>query len=118
MLRTQPATLLAEGTPPKAIHEFFGRASSGDEVVSIARIVSPAGWTEPGQTPKFREFTLMLSGCLLVQTRDDSYRITAGQAIATEPGEWVRYSTPEPEGAEYVAICLPAFSPMSVHRDQ
>jgi quercetin dioxygenase-like cupin family protein len=117
-IRTEPKTLLAAGKPPKTILEYFGRVSSGDESVSIARMVSPEGWSEPGQRPEFREFTLVLHGCLVVETQGESYRVTEGQAVATEPGEWVRYSTPEPEGAEYVAICLPAFSPTSVHRDE
>lgn len=113
----QPADLTAAGSPPNSIEEFFGLAQSGRETVSMARMVSPQGWSESGQSPQFREYTLVLHGCLVVETRSDCYRITAGQAIATEAGEWVRYSTPEPEGAEYIAVCLPAFSPMSAHRD-
>lgn len=113
----QPVVLSAAGSPPKTIEEFFGRSHSEHEAVSIARMVSPQGWSEPGQTPQFREYSLVLRGCLVVETRSENHRVTSGQAIFTEAGEWVRYSTPEPDGAEYIAVCLPAFSPMSVHRD-
>jgi mannose-6-phosphate isomerase-like protein (cupin superfamily) len=112
-----PIHLQAHGVPPKRIQEFVGRVSSKTEAVSIARMVSPAGWSEPGQTPEFDEYTVVLHGRLRVETRDGIREIDAGQAIIVHRGEWVRYSTPAPEGAEYVAVCLPAFSPVKVHRD-
>ena len=99
------------------IEEFIGRANTQTAAVSIARMVSPAGWNEPGQTPEFDEFTVVLRGQLNIETRDGSHQLTAGQAVIVSRGEWVRYSTPSPEGAEYVAVCLPAFSPQTVHRD-
>jgi quercetin dioxygenase-like cupin family protein len=107
----------AVGTPPKTIEEFVGRVNTGDTELSIARMKSPSGWSEPGQTPEFAEYTVVLRGELVVETRGETFRVGAGQAIVTEPGEWVRYSTPGSEGAEYVAVCLPAFSPNTVHRD-
>lgn len=107
----------AHGQPPKTIEEFIGRANSQTDRVSIARMVSPSGWSEPGQTPDFEEFTVVLRGELQVQTREGIHRVTAGQAIITSRGEWVRYTTPTPEGAEYIAVCVPAFSPATVHRD-
>ena len=112
-----PAVVEAAGSPPKRIEEFFGRVNSGDAHISIARMKSPAGWSEPGQTPEFREYTVVLRGLLEVRTRTGVIQVRAGQAIQTEPGEWVQYQTPEPEGAEYLAVCLPAFSPATVHRD-
>jgi len=112
-----PTIIAAAGTKPKRIEEFVGRVNSGDETVSVARMASPEGWVEPGQTPEFREITLVLNGCLKVETKSGSVKVHAGQSVITEPGEWVRYSTPEPGGAEYVAVCLPAFSPDTVHRD-
>ena len=112
-----PTRIQAHGTPPKTIEEFVGRANSRTEAVSIARMVSPAGWSEPGQTPEFDEFTVVLRGQLQVETRDGIRQIAAGQAMIVSRGEWVRYSTPAPGGAEYIAVCLPAFSPAAVHRD-
>ena len=113
----QPTVVSAAGTRPKQIQEFVGRVNTGDAGVSVARMVSPEGWQEPGQQPEFEEVTLVLSGLLRVEYEAGQLDVRAGQAIVTSPGEWVRYSTPEPGGAEYVAICLPAFSPESVHRD-
>ena len=112
-----PTRIEAHGQPPKTIEEFFGRVNSGTEALSIARMVSPAGWSEPGQTPEFDEYTVVLRGELQVETKRGTHRITAGQAIHTTAGEWVRYSSPAPSGAEYIAVCLPAFSPTTVHRD-
>ena len=112
-----PTRIEAHGQPPKTIEEFFGRVNSGTEALSIARMVSPAGWSEPGQTPEFDEYTVVLGGELQVETRAGTHRISAGKAIHTTAGEWVRYSSPAPGGAEYIAICLPAFSPTTVHRD-
>jgi mannose-6-phosphate isomerase-like protein (cupin superfamily) len=113
----QPTIVSAAGTRPKQIQEFIGRVNTGDAGVSVARMVSPEGWQEPGQQPEFEEVTLVLSGLLRVEHTAGQLDVRAGQAIVTSPGEWVRYSTPEPGGAEYVAICFPAFSPESVHRD-
>jgi quercetin dioxygenase-like cupin family protein len=116
-LITEPKRIAAVGQPPKLIEEFIGRIASGAESLSIARMTSPAGWSEPGQTPEFAEYTVVLRGCLHVETRGAKHQVKAGQAVIVEPGEWVRYSTPDPGGAEYVAVCLPAFSPATVHRD-
>ena len=113
----KPAIIPAAGTRPKIIEEFVGRVNSGTGEVSIARMKSPAGWVEPGQCPEFDEYTLVLKGALHVETRKGNLVIQEGEALATRKGEWVRYSTPGPAGAEYVAICLPAFSPELVHRD-
>ncbi len=107
----------AHGQPPKIIEEFIGRVNSETQAVSIARMKSPAGWSEPGQTPEFDEYTVVLRGCLQVETRVGTLQIEAGQAVITNAGEWIRYSTPGEEGAEYIAVCLPAFSPATVHRD-
>jgi mannose-6-phosphate isomerase-like protein (cupin superfamily) len=112
-----PKRIHAEGRPPKTIEEYIGRLNSGTSAVSVARMVSPAGWSEPGQTPEFDEFTVVLRGTLHVETRNGCFRVAAGQAVIAEKGEWVRYSTPDAEGAEYIAVCLPAFSPQTVHRD-
>ena len=114
---TTPTIIQAAGQPPKKIEEFIGRVNSGTEALSIARMTSPAGWTEPGQTPEFDEYTVVLKGSLRVASRQGAIDVAAGQAVITRKGEWVQYSTPGPEGAEYVAICLPAFSPDTVHRD-
>ena len=111
-----PTQIQAHGQPPKTKEEFVGRANSKTESVSIARMVSPPGWSEPRQSPEFDEFTLVLRGELQVETREGVNRVTAGQAIIINRGEWVRYSTPAPAGAEYIAVCLPAFSPATVHR--
>jgi len=112
-----PSIVAAAGTKPKRIEEFVGRINSGDANVSIARMTSPGGWTEPGQRPEFEEITLVLRGVLRVEHQGGTFDVRAGQAVVTAPGEWIRYSTPELGGAEYVAICIPAFSPDSVHRD-
>jgi mannose-6-phosphate isomerase-like protein (cupin superfamily) len=113
-----PKRIEAAGTPPKRIEEFIGRVNSQTAGVSIARMVSPSGWSEPGQMPEFDEYTVVLRGTLRVETRDGTHDVSAGQAVIAPRGEWVRYSTPAPEGAEYIAVCLPAFSPQSVHRDK
>jgi mannose-6-phosphate isomerase-like protein (cupin superfamily) len=112
-----PAIVHAAGTKPKRIEEYAGRVNSGHAGVSVARMVSPGGWQEPGQRPEFEEITVVLRGVLRVEHETGRLDIRAGQAVVTAPGEWIRYSTPEPEGAEYVAVCLPAFSPDTVHRD-
>jgi len=112
-----PAVVQAVGTKPKRIEEYAGRVNSGHAGVSVARMVSPEGWQEPGQQPDFEEITVVLRGTLRVEHRDGALDVRAGQAVVTSPGEWVRYSTPEGGGAEYVAVCLPAFSPETVHRD-
>ena len=114
-LITTPTVISAAGEPPKRIEEFVGRVNSGNSDVSVARMTSPPGWREPGQRPQFMEVTLVLRGSLLVEHEAGKMEVNAGQAVVTMPGEWVRYSTPQ--GAEYVAICLPAFSPQTVHRD-
>jgi quercetin dioxygenase-like cupin family protein len=113
----RPKRIEAAGNKPKLIDEFVGRANTGDARVSVARMKSPGGWVEPGQTPAFDEFTVVLAGMLRVTHNGGAIDVRAGQAIITHAGEWVRYSTPEPDGAEYVAVCLPAFSPDTVHRD-
>jgi mannose-6-phosphate isomerase-like protein (cupin superfamily) len=112
-----PAVVPAAGTKPKRIEEYAGRASSGHGTVSVARMVSPGGWLEPGQRPDFEEITVVLRGLLRVEHEGGVIDVRAGQAVVTTPGEWIRYSTPEEEGAEYVAVCVPAFSPQTVHRD-
>jgi len=101
----------------KLIEEYIGRVNSGDGGVSVAHMHSPSGWSEPGQQPDFNEFTLVLRGSLRVESRDGTLDVRAGQAVIVRRGEWVRYSTPGPEGAEYIAICLPAFEPAAAHRD-
>jgi len=113
----QPTVIKAAGTKPKRIEEFAGRVNSAQGDVSVARMVSPEGWVEPGQRPTFQEVTLVLRGMLKVEHEGGVTEVRAGQAIVTAPGEWVRYSTPEDGGAEYVAVCTPAFSPDTVHRD-
>ncbi|HEY2152462.1 MAG TPA: hypothetical protein VGH34_16755 [Vicinamibacterales bacterium] len=112
-----PTIVAAAGTKPKTIEEFAGRVNSGHGDVSVARMTSPAGWLEPGQRPEFEEITLVLRGMVRVEHEAGVLEVRAGQAVVTAPGEWVRYSTPEADGAEYVAVCLPAFSPSTVHRD-
>lgn len=114
----QPTVIKSAGNKPKQIQEFAGRVNSGHAGVSVARMVSPSGWQEPGQRPEFEEITLVLRGLLRVEHEKGTLDVRAGQAVVAAPGEWVRYSTPEAEGAEYVAICLPAFSPATVHRDE
>lgn len=116
-LIAQPAVVQAAGNKPKRIEEFAGRVNSGHRAVSVARMTSPQGWVEPGQRPTFEEITLVLRGMLRVEHEGGTLDVRAGQAVVTSPGEWIRYSTPEPEGAEYVAICIPAFSPETVNRD-
>ena len=113
-----PVVIEAAGTRPKLIEEFVGRPSTGTTAVSVARMRSPAGWEEPGQRPEFQEITVVLRGMVKVEHQGGALEVRQGQAVVTMPGEWVRYSTPEGDGAEYVAICLPAFSPESVHRDE
>ena len=112
-----PTVVAAVGNKPKRIEEFAGRVNSGHAAVSVARMTSPEGWREPGQRPAFEEITVVLSGLLRVEHEGGTIDVRAGQAVVAHPGEWVRYSTPEPGGAQYVAICLPAFSPETVHRD-
>jgi len=112
-----PTVVPAEGTEPKIIEEYVGRVNTGDASVSIARMRSPQGWEEPAQTPEFDEYTLVLDGMLLVEHDGGRVEVRAGEAVHTRAGERVRYSTPEPGGAEYVAVCLPAFSQAAAHRD-
>jgi mannose-6-phosphate isomerase-like protein (cupin superfamily) len=112
-----PTIIEAPGTPPKQILEYVGRVNSSTESISIAHMRSPAGWSEPGQQPEFDEFTLVLKGTLHVETRSETMQVQAGQAIQCRAGEWIRYSSPGAEGAEYIAVCLPAFSPDTVRRD-
>lgn len=114
----KPAVVEAAGNKPKLIEEFVGRVNSGTAAVSVARMRSPGGWVEPGQTPAFDEYTLVLKGTLRVETKAGALDVAAGQAVIASRGEWVRYSSPGPDGAEYVAICLPAFGPDLVHRDK
>ena len=113
----KPTRIAAAGNKPKEIAEYIGRVNSGTTALSVARMKSPPGWVEPGQTPEFDEYTLVLAGMLRVEGRNGSLDVRAGQAVIVSAGEWVRYSSPESEGAEYLAICLPAFSPETVHRD-
>ncbi|HSA61596.1 MAG TPA: hypothetical protein VLE03_05105 [Nitrospiraceae bacterium] len=113
----QPTRIEAAGNKPKLIDEFIGLVNSKTPQLSIARMQSPSGWQEPGQTPEFDEYTVVLRGMLRVETRTGVIEVSAGQAIITTRGEWIRYSTPGSEGAEYLAVCLPAFSPATVHRD-
>ncbi len=113
----RPTVVPAEGTEPKIIEEFVGRVNTGDAALSIARMTSPQGWIEPAQTPEFDEYTLVLSGMVVVEHEGGRVEVRAGEAIHTRAGERVRYSTPEPGGAEYVAVCLPAFAPGLAHRD-
>jgi mannose-6-phosphate isomerase-like protein (cupin superfamily) len=113
----QPTVIDCVGTKPKQIQEFAGRVNSGHSGVSVARMISPSGWEEPGQRPEFEEITVVLKGMLRVEHEKGALEVRAGQAVVASPGEWVRYSTPGPDGAEYVAVCLPAFSPGTVNRD-
>jgi quercetin dioxygenase-like cupin family protein len=112
-----PAVVQAAGNKPKRIEEYAGRVNSGHAQVSVARMQSPEGWEEPGQRPDFEEITVVLRGTLRVEFDGGTFEVHAGQAVVTRPGEWVRYSTPHDGGAEYIAVCLPAFSPDTVHRD-
>jgi mannose-6-phosphate isomerase-like protein (cupin superfamily) len=117
-LISSPTRVAAAGNQPKIIEEYVGRVNTGHKHVSIAHMRSPAGWSEPGQTPEFEEITVVLKGMLRVKHRGGVLEVRAGQAVVTHPGECVQYSTPEAEGAEYIAVCLPAFSPATVHREE
>jgi len=114
----QPTLVEAVGEPSKTIEEYIGRVNSDTASLSIARMKSPSGWSEPGQKPEFEEFTVVLHGVLHLRLKDREFDVAAGQAVSISAGEWVQYSTPHPEGAEYIAVCLPAFSPELVHRDE
>ncbi len=118
ILIAAPTQVVAAGNKPKRIEEFVGRVNNLEPRLSIARMRSPGGWVEPGQTPEFDEYTVVLAGCLHVEHRGGTLEVNAGQAVLTRAGEWVRYSTPGDAGAEYVAVCVPAFSPSTVHRDE
>lgn len=117
MLIKRPSVIKAAGNKPKIIEEYVGRVNSGTQGLSVARMKSPSGWAEPGQTPGFDEYTVVLAGMLRVESKEGVLDVGAGQAIIVRGGEWVRYSTPGQEGAEYIAVCMPAFSPETVHRD-
>ena len=112
-----PSIIKAVGNKPKIIEEFIGRVNSKTNEVSIARMKSPGGWIEPGQTPEFDEYTIVLKGELHIKTKKDEVILKEGESVITKKGEWIQYSTPKPEGAEYIAVCLPAFSPETVNRD-
>jgi mannose-6-phosphate isomerase-like protein (cupin superfamily) len=112
-----PTRVEAAGNKPKLIDEYVGRVNNGEARLSVARMRSPAGWVEPGQRPEFDEYTLVLRGALTVESESGTLVVREGEAVLTKAGEWVRYSTPGAEGAEYIAVCLPAFSPQTVHRD-
>jgi mannose-6-phosphate isomerase-like protein (cupin superfamily) len=112
-----PSRVEAAGTKPKLIDEYVGRVNSGESRVSVAHMRSPEGWLEPGQRPDFDEYTVVIEGCVHVEHEDGILEVHSGQAVLVRAGEWVRYSTPESGGASYVAVCLPAFSPDTVHRD-
>jgi len=114
----QPTRIQAAGNKPKLIDEYIGHVNSSTSDLSVAHMRSPGGWQEPGQAPEFDEFTVVLKGLLRVESAAGSFEVAAGQAIIAHAGEWVRYSTPGEEGAEYIAVCLPAFSPSTVHRDE
>lgn len=118
ILIEQPTRIAAAGNQPKLIDEYVGRVNSQTEALSLAHMRSPAGWQEPAQKPEFDEFTLVLRGLLRVDHERGSIDVRAGQAVIAVRGEWIRYSTPEPDGAEYIAVCLPAFSPATVHREE
>ena len=113
----KPTRVEAAGNKPKLIDEFIGRVNSGTSAASVAHMRSPSGWVEPGQTPEFEEYTMVLKGMIRVEHRDGAMEVHAGQAIIAHAGEWIRYSTPGSDGAEYIAVCLPAFSMDTVHRD-
>ena len=112
-----PTRIVAAGSPPKSIEEYVGRVNSGTAAVSVAHMRSPSGWVEPGQTPAFDEYTVVLAGMLRVRHAGGTIDVRAGEAVIAHRGEWVQYSSPGPEGAEYIAVCVPAFSPETVHRD-
>ena len=113
-----PTRVTAAGTPPKQIDEYVGNVNNGDARLSIARMRSPSGWIEPGQRPEFDEFTIVLRGAMVVESEGGQMTVQAGQGVHTRPGEWVRYSTPGAEGAEYISVCVPAFAPDTVHWDE
>ena len=113
----EPSRVAAAGEPPKLIDEYVGRASTGQVGLSIAHMRSPSGWAEPGQRPEFDEFTVVLRGALVVESADGLMTVQAGQGVHARPGEWVRYSTPGADGAECISVCVPAFTPATVHRD-
>jgi ethanolamine utilization protein EutQ len=117
-LISQPSIIKAAGNKPKIIEEFIGRVTTKTEALSVARMQSPSGWIEPGQTPAFDEYTVVLKGMLRVTTKSGTIDVREGQAVIGHAGEWVQYGTPGPDGAEYIAVCLPAFSPSTVHRDE
>ena len=117
LLIPAPTHIRAEGTKPKDIDEFVGQVNTGDDAVSVANMRSPEGWTEPGQRPEFTEISVVLRGTLRVEYEGGQLDVAAGQAVIARPGEWVRYSTPSAGGAEYIAVCMPAFSMSTVHRD-
>lgn len=114
----KPSIVSAAGNKPKVIEEYVGRVNSQTDALSIARMKSPSGWVEPGQCPEFDEYTLVLRGTLQVKTETETFQIQEGSAVIVQRGEWVQYSSPGPQGAEYVAVCCPAFSPLTVHRDE
>jgi ethanolamine utilization protein EutQ len=116
-LISAPTRIAAAGTKPKLIEEFIGRVNTGTSALSIAHMVSPSGWLEPGQTPDFDEYTVVLRGTLRVAHRNGTVDVKAGEAVVAHKGEWIQYSSPFEDGAEYIAVCLPAFSPDTVHRD-
>lgn len=116
-LISKSTVITSAGNKPKLIEEFVGRVNSRTEMTSVAKMKSPGGWVEPGQTPEFDEFTVVLRGMLRVASKSGTLDVRAGQAVIAHKGEWVQYSTPEADGAEYIAVCLPAFSPETVHRD-
>jgi len=118
ILIDKPSVVRAMGNKAKLIDEFVGRISTGTDAVSIARMQSPPGWAEPGQTPEFDEYSIVLNGLLRVESNTGTIDVRAGQAVMARAGEYVRYSTPEAEGADYIAVCVPAFSPETVHRDE
>ena len=113
----KPTVIKSAGNKPKLIEEYIGRVNSGTSEISVARMKSPAGWEEPGQKPEFDEYTLVLRGMLRVKTKDQTFDIQAGEAVIVHANEWIQYSTPSEDGAEYIAICVPAFSPETVHRE-
>ncbi|MDA8322362.1 MAG: cupin domain-containing protein [Actinomycetota bacterium] len=117
-LISQPTRVAAAGQPPKLIDEYVGRVNTGQDGLSVAHMRSPAGWSEPGQRPEFDEYTIVLRGALVVESEDGELTVQAGQGVHARPGEWIRYSSPGAEGAEYISVCVPGFSPGTVHRDE
>ena len=118
ILIENPTEVAAAGQPPKIIKEYVGGVNTGDKALSVAHMRSPSGWSEPGQRPEFDEYSLVLGGAVDVEYEGGRLTVRAGQAVHTRPGEWVRYSTPGPDGADYISVCLPAFAPDTVHRDE